>query len=102
MLRRQLIASYLVGDGDPTKRLGAYWGSGSDIEKYGLADALPAPFSKTKDLRDVPTRLKKMPDVLQDRLINWGYAVCDAALRRYVDPALPPPDRFPYPNAGVG
>jgi NTE family protein len=39
---------------------------------------------------------------LQERLINWGYAVCDAALRRHVDPALPLPRGFPYPEAGVG
>jgi hypothetical protein len=26
----------------------------------------------------------------EQRLINWGYAVCDAALRAHVDPRLPP------------
>ena len=38
---------------------------------------------------------------LQERLINWGYAVCDAALRKHVDPALAKPAAFPYPAAGV-
>jgi NTE family protein len=33
---------------------------------------------------------------LQERLINWGYAICDAALRRYVDPQLPDPKGLPY------
>jgi hypothetical protein len=28
-------------------------------------------------------------------------AVCDAALRKHVDPALKKPDGFPYPAAGV-
>ena len=39
---------------------------------------------------------------VQDRVINWGYAACDAALRAHVDPALPAPGGFPYPAAGVG
>jgi NTE family protein len=34
-------------------------------------------------------------------LINWGYAVCDAALRRNVKPTLPKPLNFPYPNTRV-
>jgi NTE family protein len=39
---------------------------------------------------------------VQERLINWGYAVCDAALRRHVIKDLAPPTDFPYPDAGVG
>jgi hypothetical protein len=38
----------------------------------------------------------------QERLINWGYAVCDAALRKHVDPTLPAPDCFSYLHVGVG
>jgi NTE family protein len=40
-----------------------------------------------------------MDDNLQERLINWGYAVCDAALRRHVDTKIPK-GKFPY-AAGV-
>jgi NTE family protein len=29
-------------------------------------------------------------------LINWGYAVCDAALRKHVAPNLGPKPAFPY------
>ncbi len=39
-----------------------------------------------------------MPDDIQERLINWGYAICDAAMRRWVDASLPPPTAFPYPR----
>ena len=39
-----------------------------------------------------------MPDDTQERLINWGYAICDAAMRRWVDRRLPPPKGFPYPR----
>ena len=52
-------------------------------------------------LAEMPTRLKRIDDTLQERLINWGYAVCDAALRKHVDPKLSKPAGFPYPPAGV-
>jgi NTE family protein len=100
--KRQVIDSYMLPEGDPNHRAGAYWGIRSDIANYGAADALPCPFEQTTTLADVATRLAVMPDMLQERLINWGYAVCDAALRRHVDPTLPPPRGFPYPAAGVG
>ena len=38
---------------------------------------------------------------LQERLINWGYAVCDAAMRRHVDQEVPAAGAFPYPAAGI-
>jgi hypothetical protein len=34
-------------------------------------------------LAAIPTRLEKMDDTLQEQLINWGYAISDAALRAY-------------------
>jgi NTE family protein len=94
--KRQLIDSYLSGT-----RKGAYWGIRTDIEDYRLSDALNCPFERTTALAGTPTRLKRMDDTLQERLINWGYAVCDAALRKHLDPALKKPDGFPYPAAGV-
>jgi NTE family protein len=42
-----------------------------------------------------------MEGALQERLINWGYAVCDAALRAHVNAQFPKPADFPYPKAGV-
>ena len=40
------------------------------------------------------TRLNKFNEREQCELINWGYAICDAAIRRYVDAAAgPPPHR---------
>jgi NTE family protein len=100
--RRQLIASYQLPEGDLLHRRGTYWGIGTDIANYGLGDALPAPVEATTRLRDVPTRLKAMPPLLQERLINWGYAVSDAALRRHYDAAIPRPAQLPYPASGIG
>jgi NTE family protein len=93
---RQLIDAYQSG-----ARKGAYWGIRVNIQSYQLQDALVCPFDRTTELARTPTRLKRMDDTLQERLINWGYAVCDAALRRYVNPGLAKPGCFPYPGSGV-
>jgi NTE family protein len=94
--KRQVIDAYERGE-----RQGAYWGIRTNIADYGLPTSLPCPFDRTTELANTPTRLKRMDDALQERLINWGYAVCDAAMRRHVDPALPAPAGFPYPARGV-
>lgn len=100
--KRQLINSYQSDPQSNVARSGAYWGIGSDISNYGLADTLPCPHNKTLKLAHTPTRLKKMDKGLQKRLINWGYAVCDAAMRAHVDDTLPAASAFPYPDEGVG
>ncbi|AIJ20167.1 patatin-like phospholipase family protein [Amycolatopsis methanolica] len=91
-----LIKSYVDG-----AFAGAYWGSYSDIDNFELDDALPAPLSRTRALAESPTRLRRTPAVVQERLINWGYAICDAGMRRWVDPKAKPPADFPYPAAGI-
>jgi NTE family protein len=93
---RQVIGSFESGD-----RTGTYWGIRSDISEYGAPDALPCPFEQTTILARTPTRLKALDDGPQERIINWGYAICDAAMRRHVDTAIPAPAGFPYPGAGV-
>ncbi len=85
-----------------TTRKGAYWGIRSDIANYRLGDALECPEEKTIELANTPTRMKRLDPALQEKLINWGYAICDAALRKHVEPSLPAPPGFPYPQAGIG
>lgn len=99
--KRQVIESFKADPRDANHRKGAYWGIRSDIASYGLAWTLPCPVARTLALAETPTRLKAMPVSLQERLINWGYAVCDAALRAHVDRTIPQPAGFPYPDAGV-
>ena len=94
--KRQVIDSYKSG-----ARKGAYWGIRTDIADYQLPDALPCPHARTMELAETPTRLKRLDDNTQERLINWGYAVCDAALRRHVDPQIKKPAGFPYPAVEV-
>jgi NTE family protein len=93
--KRQLIGAYRRGE-----RAGAYWGIRTNVADYGLSDALNCPFDRTQELADTPTRLKRMDNALQERLINWGYAVCDAALRTHVEPSLKK-GQFPYRERGV-
>lgn len=95
--KRQVIESYRA-----RLRQGAYWGIRTHIVDYGVPDALSCDSTETMTLAAVPTRLARMEPVLQERLINWGYAVCDAALRSHVERQLPRPDGFPHPSAGLG
>ena len=98
--KRQLIGSYKATGA--VHRDGAYWGIRTDIDNYDLPETLPCPYDKTLVLAQTPTRLAKLPMLRRQRLINWGYAVCDAAIRKHYDPAVAPPAGFPYPEAGVG
>ncbi|MDE1992777.1 MAG: patatin-like phospholipase family protein [Rhizobiaceae bacterium] len=99
--KRQLMGSFQAEDGDATHRSGAYWGIRTNISKYSLHDTLPCPCDRTLALAEIPTRLGRMPSLQQERLINWGYAVTDAALRRHVNSSLSAAIAFPFPNATV-
>jgi NTE family protein len=92
---RQLVAAYQAG-----VRKGAYWGIRADIADYPVSTKLPCPHKRTLELANEATRLKRLDDKTQKRLINWGYAVCDAAIRSHVDKTIPE-GTFPYPGAGV-
>jgi NTE family protein len=95
--KRQLVAAYKA-----KLRAGAYVGIRSDITRYKQANTLPAPLRNTRELAAVPTRLKALDDRTQCRLINWGYAIADAGLRKHADPGADQPRGFPYPVEGVG
>jgi NTE family protein len=96
-LRKQrLIESYEAGE-----REGAFWAIRSDVDNFPLETALPAPRERTERLASISTRLAALPAGDQQRLINWGYAVADAALRAHLLPDAPVPERFPYPAVGV-
>ena len=98
--RRHLFASYYAPPG-PDHREGAYWGIRSNIENYHVLDALPCPEGRTLKLAGLRTAMDRLSAVTQERLINWGYAICDAALRKHVDPGIPAPVGFPYPDSAV-
>jgi|RhiMetdeSRZDD1v2_1073273.scaffolds.fasta_scaffold29272_7 NTE family protein len=97
-LRKRLIIQSFI---DKT-RSGTYWGIRSHTADYHLSDPLPCPPEKTLILANTVTRLKGMDSTLQERLINWGYAICDTAMRAWVDRTLAKPGGFPFPASGVG
>jgi NTE family protein len=87
---RQLVESYEKGE-----RSGTYWGIRTNIADY-QTPSLDCPFEDTVKIAQIPTRLKALSQAEQECLINWGYAVADAALRRYVIKDLPTPSGFPF------
>jgi NTE family protein len=98
--KRHLIDSYVRKD-----HTGTYWGIRTSFADYNLAeDPLKCAKRNPNPLAEIPTRLEAMDRNLQDRLMNWGYAVCDAALRAHLDAALQaklrvtinPPTKFPF------
>jgi NTE family protein len=100
--KRDLIDSYNRGD-----HTGTYWGIRTHFADYKLAsDPLKCATRNPIPLAEIPTRLEKMPRDVQNHLMNWGYAVCDAAMRAHIDPALQAtldirivdPDKFPFPG----
>jgi NTE family protein len=102
--KKYLIESYQSGSRD-----GAYWGIRTDWQNYKLpADPLGCKNRNPNYLASIPTRLKSLEDDVQKKLINWGYAVCDAALRAHFVESLKKrysvliqePRAFPYPEAG--
>jgi NTE family protein len=94
--KRQLIASYVGG-----LRQGAYWSVRTAMSDYSAPGTLSCPPASTAELAATPTRLKAMSALLQERLINWGYAICDAGIRTYYMPNASPPGGFPYASAKV-
>ena len=91
---------WVIGSFQNKQREGTYWGIRTNIADYQLADSMNCPFDRTTELAKTPTRLKALGPNLKERLVNWGYAVCDAALRKHVDPELGAPT-FPYVATGV-
>jgi len=92
--KRMLIDGYQAG-----LRTGAYWGIRSDVANYSAPAKLDCPVDATTALANVATRMAPLPPRVVDRLINWGYAVADAAIRSHYLPNADPPNTFPYPNA---
>jgi NTE family protein len=94
--KQQVIESFRNGS-----RQGTYWGIRTNIVDYNLSDVINCPHNRTMKLARIRTRLKKLDNIVQERLINWGYAVCDAAIRKHVDRGHEPPKSFPYPESNI-
>lgn len=82
--KRALVENFKSGG-----KKGTYWGIATRIEDYRLEEnGLRAPMTKdsgvTRSISEIRTRLNAFKDKEQGILINWGYALTDAAIRRHV------------------
>jgi len=90
--RRKLVEDFrqthegpiAAAPGGASVRNGTYWGIKTTIDSYGVGDALARDTPVTAALQGIRTRLNEFSAEEQGRLINWGYALTDAAMRAWV------------------
>jgi len=97
---RSLRKRMLFEDFRDEKMKGAYWGIGTRLRDYGLEEqGANGPFASdsdlTRSLSKVRTRFNRFSEQEQGWLINWGYAVTDAAIRQFVLPSAAKPKEWP-------
>lgn len=95
--KRHLVQDYIDGE-----RKGTYWGIATDIDDYHLVDPMVKDNAITAEQQKVETRLKSFNDKKQGRLINWGYALADAAMRKHVLEQAPQKGVWPIPKYALG
>lgn len=83
------------------ERKGAYWGISGPIKKRlegeGKKPELLLDSEETRELGNMRTRLNRFTDEEQEKLINWGYALTDARMRRWVV-SRDSPGSLPFPG----
>ena len=96
-LRKRTLLTSLINK----ERYGAYFSIRSNIAHYPVAEKLDCPIEKTQKLANLKTDLSAKSQAVQRKLINWGYAICDAGVRSWAEDGLDAPTDFPYPEDGV-
>lgn len=81
---RSLRKRHLIDEFKREVRKGTYWGIATDINDYHLSDAMVKDNDLTQSLQSIRTRLNRFSEKEQCTLINWGYALADAAMRKHV------------------
>jgi NTE family protein len=99
--KREAIAGFTEPGDSPDRRDGTYWGIRGDVEDYDLPSHLPVDPARAAALAATPTRLARLDAGTQESLVNWGYAICDTAMRRWIVPDAPPPPGLPYPGSPI-
>jgi NTE family protein len=95
---RGLRKRWLIAEFQAERKRGAYWGIGTRIEDY---EDTAFPFKDTtvtNGLAKVPTRLAKFDEDVRGRLVNWGYVLCDVALRVRAKLTIPATMTVPLPQ----
>jgi NTE family protein len=99
---RGLRARYLIELAKLRGQKVAYWGIDTPYNKYPAANKIPCKPARTDGLRDIRTRLNAFDRMEQESLINWGYALCDAAMRSFIETAASPTANWPCPDRPLG
>ena len=99
---RALRKRWLVSDLKEGRTRGTYWGIATHIRDYKLEEnGYPPPLindsEDTRSLCRLRTRLNRFSAKEQEQLINWGYALADAAMRRHVLGKGVKPGHLPFP-----
>lgn len=98
---RSVVSNYKSGELN-----GAYWGIGTKIGDYRLVEkGFKPPMTTDSDItgkiKELPTCLRPFSSKDEGHLINWGYALTDAAMRRYaikdkqLEPGKWPVEKYP-------
>ena len=98
---RALRKRALIADFQRKERAGAYWGIDTRIADYAPGTQLVCKPAHVLPLASLRTRLNAFSDQEQGELINWGYALTDAALHAYAPQLLgpqPPMANWPVPQ----
>jgi NTE family protein len=101
---RALPKRWLINDMKRGQVRGTYWGIATHIRDYrlethGCEPPLLGDNQITRSLSRIRTRLNRFSANEQKRLINWGYALTDAAMRRHVIKGKEiAPGKLPYPD----
>ncbi len=96
--KAQLIEAYQMPKSNVYHRKGTYWGVGSEVDNYGLDDPFDVDQELATEIAAIPTRLAGLSEKDKKRLVNWGFVICDTALRRWVLVDEKKPDALPYPD----
>jgi NTE family protein len=96
--KRLMFAEVATAEG----RKAAYWGIDQDGVKNAAPGGLPCPPEVTGKIAKIRTRLDRFSAKEQGQLINWGYAACDNAMRRFAATDAPAPTAWPVPKYALG
>jgi NTE family protein len=96
--QRALRKRWLIDDLRKGEQHGTYWGITTWINDYTLPNAMTQDSTISKSLKQMRTRLNKFSAEEQGHLINWGYALTDAAMRKHILGPLVTPGKWPVPE----
>jgi NTE family protein len=99
---RGLRSRYLIELGRLRGQKIAYWGIDTPYDKYPAENKIRCEPARTSGLKDIRTRLNAFDRAEQEALINWGYALCDAAIRSFIETGANPATAWPCPAHPLG